>query len=212
MRTPEITINSEFGSFIINFIKYNTWIKKVLEIGSGSGNGSTLCFTVSLSQRKNSSLTCIEAHPEWFADLVENTSFFPFTKQLNKTTVSFDNLLVKTFDDYWNDKWNITDPQYSYEFRKTWYEQDLPYFKNTLKGEGAIENNEQYDAVLIDGSEFSGYSEFILLKDRTKCFILDDINCFKCARAHDELLNDNTWELVDQGQERNGWSCFVKVN
>jgi hypothetical protein len=75
---------------------------------------------------------------------------------------------------------------------------------------GAIENEETYDCVLIDGSEFLGYSEYNLLKNRTKCFILDDINAFKCINVHNELLNNSDWLLIDKGSERNGWSCFIK--
>jgi len=64
---------------------------------------------------------------------------------------------------------------------------------------------------VIDGSEFSGYSEYLLIKDRTNCIMLDDINETKCSRAHQELSGDDTWELVHTGPERNGFSCFVKI-
>ena len=78
MRVPEITRNSVFGTFIRKFIKNNEWIVKVLEIGSGSGNGSTQCFIESLVERKDSVLYCIETNEEWYSDLVENTKEYSF--------------------------------------------------------------------------------------------------------------------------------------
>ena len=209
MRTPEITQHSEFGSFIVNFIKSNIWIKKVLEIGSGSGNGSTQCFIAGLNGREDASLICVEPHKEWFLDLKQNTKMYKFVKPLNTSTVSYDNFLIKVFDDYWYDEHNSNRDD-SYNIKKIWYEQDLVFFKDIKIGEGAIENSEVYDCVLIDGCEFSGYSEYLLLKERTTCFILDDISSYKCERVHKELLNNNNWQLIAQGNERNSWSCFLK--
>jgi hypothetical protein len=208
MRIPEITLNSQFGSFITTFIKYNNWIKNVIEIGSGSGNGSTQCFIAGLYGRENVNLICIEPKKEWFDDLVENTKFFYFVKPVNISAISYENLLIKTYDDYWFSEFNNRDD--SYEIKNKWYEQDLSFFKNIKLGEGTIENNKIYDCVFIDGCEFSGYSEYFLLKNRTQCFILDDIYSFKCNRVHKELLENNTWKIVAEGNERNGWSCFIK--
>jgi len=207
MRIPEITLNSQFGSFISNFIFYNTWIKNVVEIGSGSGDGSTQCFIKGLYNRKNASLTCIESNPSWFSDLKENTRDYSFVKCINKSSISYDNLLVKTFEEYLTQ----CSKTIEYEYRRKWYDQDILFFKDTKIGEGGIETDEKYDCVLIDGSEFSGYSEYLLIKNRTKCIMLDDINEFKCFRVHEELSSDDNWELVHTGPERNGFSCFVKI-
>lgn len=203
MRVPEITRNSVFGTFIRKFIKNNEWIVKVLEIGSGSGNGSTQCFIESLVERKDSVLYCIETNEEWYSDLVENTKEYSFVKTFNKSSISYENMLVKKHSDFMKDKQD--------EYKIPWFEEDIKYFKNTKIGEGVIENNETYDCVLIDGSEFSGYSEYLLLKDRVKCILLDDINVFKCSQVHQELLDATNWKLISSGNERNGWSCFINT-
>lgn len=212
MRAPEITLTSEFGTFIVNFIKYNPWIKSVLEIGSGSGNGSTQCFIVALNNRKGANLICTEPNKEWFLDLVENTKDFSFVKCLNKSTISYDNFLIKTYDDFWNDEYNKykNDPATHYNGGKAWYDQDAEYIKNTKLGEGVLEDDTEYDCVLIDGCVFTGYSEYLLLKNRTNCIILDDIFEYKTNKIHEELSKDENWSLVSQGNERNGWSCFLK--
>jgi len=208
MRIPEITVYSQFGQFIINFIKQNDWIKKVLEIGSGSGNGSTQCFIEGLRTKQNVNLTCVEPNEEWFLDLKENTKNYNFINLINKSSISYENLLIKKYDDYWNSEYSEKD---SYEYRIPWFEYDINHFKKINIGEGALETNEIYDLVLIDGSEFSGYSEYLLIKDRTKCIMLDDVNVFKCKQINKELKNSKNWKLIAEGNERNGWSCFIKI-
>lgn len=80
--------------------------------------------------------------------------------------------------------------------------------------EGYLEANpgESYDVAMIDGSEFTGWDEYRLLRDRVRCFMLDDsFHAYKCVAARVELQNDPQWSLVWASSfVRNGAAIFVK--
>jgi hypothetical protein len=80
--------------------------------------------------------------------------------------------------------------------------------------EGYLESNadERFDVALIDGSEFSGWDEFRLLRDRVSCVMLDDaFHAYKCVQARETLTGDPAWELAwASSYVRNGAAIFVK--
>ena len=59
------------------------------------------------------------------------------------------------------------------------------------------EDHTIYDAVLIDGGEFTGYFEFELLKNRTNVFFLDDsFRSYKTNKAAILLSEDLEWDCL----------------
>ena len=68
-----------------------------------------------------------------------------------------------------------------------------------------------YDGVLIDGSEFTGYSEYMLLKNRARVLFLDDYyNSYKTNQIARELLNIG-WEVIAGDRyTRNGFAVFKR--
>jgi hypothetical protein len=66
--------------------------------------------------------------------------------------------------------------------------------------------------VLIDGGEFFGYNEFVLLKDRTNVFFLDDYYYgYKTNQTARELLQDEDWEVIAGNKNlRNGYAIFKR--
>lgn len=205
----ELTLSDSFGKAIYRTIRdYN--FKTCLELGSFDGDGSTQVFIKALANVNNPRLVCLEADPERFKNLVKNTLDYPWIENICGSSLGLPSLSLSDFDrDIWNTPFNKL--QFPYEQVKSWWERDFTYLKEVESGY-LESSNECFDAVLIDGGEFCGYDEFQLLKNRTKCFMLDDVFlAFKNNRVHQELLLDKNWKLVyEDPTVRHGASIFVQ--
>ena len=222
MRTPEIHYGTNFGKYIVSLIVNNKSIQRVIEIGSGSGNGSTQCLAVALqaNQTENTKLVCMEP-TEYFSDLEKNTENFSFVECHKNTSISYDSFSLKNYEDYISyciehrevlnslKGRELESVREDLESRINWYNQDIVHFKGSDTG---VLNNltEDYDLCLIDGSEFSGYDEFLLVKDRVSIILLDDDNEYKNYKTKLHLSEDNDWICVGHEAERNGWSSWIR--
>ena len=223
MRTPEIHYNTNFGRYIVGLIATNKSIQRVIEIGSGSGNGSTLCLAAALqsNQTENTKLVCMEP-TEYFGDLEKNTENFSFVECHKRTSISYDSFSLKNYKDYItyciDNRENINSlkgrelesVKEDLESRVNWYNQDFVHFKGFDSGV-LNDLSEDYDLCLIDGSEFSGYDEFLLIKDKVKIILLDDDNEYKNYKTKNHLRNDDDWICVMEDTERNGWSSWIRI-
>lgn len=69
----------------------------------------------------------------------------------------------------------------------------------------------QIDLLILDGGEFTSYSEFKILKSRCKGFIiLDDVKSRKNREVHSELIMDDTCTLIVESNDRNRFSIWCK--
>ena len=209
----EINNYDAFGSAIINTIKrYN--LKNNLEIGSWDGTGSTQCFIEGMKDFDTKSLTCLELRTDRYQHLVNNTSQYNWVKCYNMTTVSYESLIYKNFEDVWSSPYNgIPDNEPGKkDLVNKWFVDDTGDIKKFGKGFLETYPDEKYDGVLIDGGEFSGYTEFLMLKDRTNVFFLDDYyNAFKTRQVAAELEKDNEWEpIIAEKNTRNGFAVIKK--
>ena len=94
------------------------------------------------------------------------------------------------------------------EDQNQWLMEDL---KNISMCENIIEKIPlEIDFLLLDGGEFSTYSEWEILKGRTKMVALDDIRELKTKQIYEELINDNNYELVIETSDGNGFCVFIK--
>jgi hypothetical protein len=209
----EITLNDALGATIYHTV-VNKNLAKILEIGSWSGEGSTRCFVEALKQLSapDKRIDCVEVFPDKFAHLAAIYADLDFVHCHNKSSVSYDELIYKNFDDIWDSKFNMIPKHiHSKETVKSWYDVDVQVMKKAESMNlGALGN---YDGIFLDGSEFTGYSEFVLIKDKARVIFLDDVHqAFKCYEAHCALLADPEWScLVDAPMLRNGFSVFEKI-
>ena len=194
MRTPEITMNTLVGRYIYSTIANNKNIKRVIEIGSGSGNGSTVCIVNGLNVHltKDTKFVCMEPveshYDDYRSHCLDNKDKYKSLRGLdNKQLIS------------------------ELEGRQVWYEEDCEHFKKCEKG--VLESLDgDYDLCLIDGSEFSGYDEFKLIEDRVNMIFLDDIFEYKCQKIVDELHVNDDWVLINIIPERNGFVAFSRTH
>jgi hypothetical protein len=204
----EIKQNDEFGRAIFNTVqKYN--LQTILEIGSWDGTGSTSCFIEAMKSFVDPKLVCIELRRDRFEDLLRNTSDYPWVECHNTSTVSIKSFIDNDFENIWSSQYNKIN--HDKQVVKSWFDSDIDLIKQYEKG--FLDTDRRiYDGVLIDGGEFTGYSEFKILKSRTKVIFLDDCyTAFKTNRAAEELTKDPEWELVESNNYyRNGYSIFKK--
>uniref|UniRef100_UPI001F0140D4 FkbM family methyltransferase n=1 Tax=Nostoc sp. CMAA1605 TaxID=2055159 RepID=UPI001F0140D4 len=214
---PEIK-NDEFYA-VIQSIARNENIKTVLEIGSSSGEGSTEAFVTGMRQNPNKPiLFCMEVSKPRFQELENRYKNDDFVKVYNISSVPVESFPDKkqVIDFYYNTDNNLK--IYPLDRVIGWLEQDIDYVKECgFSGNGIRkikqENNiENFDVVLIDGSEFTGIAELCEVYG-AKYIFLDDITTFKNYHNHQELLTDKNYELVIQNSFiRNGYSIFKKVD
>jgi hypothetical protein len=205
----EINTFDEFGLVIIDTVKkYN--LQTILEIGSWDGTGSTKCFIEGLKTLKTPKLYCIELRKDRFKALKENTKDYSWVECLNVSTISKKTFLPKSFDEIWHSTYNKIKETDKVIVSK-WFEDDIKIIET--HNEGYLDNDKRfYDGVMIDGGEFSGYSEYKLIKDRTNVLFLDDYyGAFKTNQAARELVNDPEWEVVAGNKHfRNGYAVFKR--
>jgi len=90
-----------------------------------------------------------------------------------------------------------------------WLSQDLLNLRNCPNVLRSIPS--EIDLLILDGGEFSTYSEFHILKSRiTKYVILDDVFTRKCKKILDEVKDSNEFELIYYSGERNGTAVLKK--
>ena len=206
----EITKNNSFGKAIQETIlKYK--ISSFLEIGAFDGDGSTQVIAKALLKKKTQKvkLFSLEYNKERFKNLVANTRQYSFVTAINESSIGKDSFTAWDFEkDVWLSSYNGIN--YKKKEVKKWHEYDVEAIRNTPDG-FLDASKEIWDAVLIDGGEFTGYDEYRLVKYRTKCIMLDDCyRAFKTNRARKELLLDPDWQLEwEETDRRNGAAIFI---
>ena len=186
--------HSERGKILIKIIK-EIKPKNVVEIGTWKGLGSTKCIIDSIDNGSN--FISIESNYN-FHNLAKNN----LTNYLDKVNLLYGTIVTdKDVNEFVSDK-NLTEEQ------KKWLSEDL---ENLSKCENIIESIPlEIDFLLLDGGEFSTYSEWQILKSRTKMVALDDIRELKTKQIYEELINDDNYELVIETPDGNGFCVFIK--
>lgn len=210
----EISLQDPFGKAIVSVIAEFDF-RHNLEIGAWDGSGSTQCLIKGMRLlKKPKKLYCLESIDDRYKLLVNNVESHDFVEPVNMSSIAMSDWLVKDFDaDIWNSPYNKIKRSFPKSEVYSWYQHNINIITKEKRG-FLKECKENFDAVLIDGGAFTGYSEFILLKDRTKCFFLDDVHRgFKCNQIYHELMSDKNWILLhDFPDVRNGACIFIKVD
>ena len=212
-QTPEngqIHMNTPFGKWLFDLATDPAY-KTVVEVGTWRGNGSTYCVVNGLVKR--------------LMDLSENVSFYSF-----ESNITFYSEAVKLYSNFSlpylhliygklhsnglmtrdeiesHPLFNDVENHYT-----LWYDKDAIDYETTP----LIDTNQlptEVDVIILDGGEFSGYADWLALKDKNpKVVCLDDSNIMKNERVYKELSEDPTWKLLAGDNDRNGWAIFAKL-
>ncbi len=193
-------------------------LRTVLEIGSSSGEGSTQAFVNGLKNNPNHPhLFCIEASQVRFEELRKRYESENFVKPYHVSSVACDRLPSREEVTQFYHQYKSRLKIYPLSEVLRWLDEGNTYLKETgltengiakIKAENGIET---FDAVLIDGSEFTGFLELEEVYG-ANYILLDDINTFKNYKSHRKLLADPNYELIQQNLHlRNGYSIFKRI-
>jgi hypothetical protein len=192
-------------------------LRHILEIGSSSGAGSTEAFVAGIEANVgNPTLHCLEVSRIRFAALKDRYSDRPFVRCYNMSSVSVEAFprAADVADFHDNVSSNFSRVPMKEALR--WLKQDLDYItREGIPGAGIravkeANSIETFDAVLIDGSEFTGAAEL----DETygaRFILLDDICSFKNLHNYERLKDDRSYRLVTEDSSlRNGFATFER--
>lgn len=198
----EITINDSFGKALA---KYSEGLDVGLEIGGGTGDGSTQCI-------RTKRLFSIENHPDRIGRHSMNLSARGGVSINGTATLPklwMNQLDVAEF--YGTNKTTLN--QYPLDQVLGWYHECIefaqPYSTNAIE-DIHFEHNVDFNFVLIDGSPFSGEAELRCVRPflAEKAIIaLDDINDIKNLANYNKLKGFGKL-LWEDWSVRNGAAIF----
>ena len=212
---PEIK-NDMFYNIILNLTK-SLHIETFLEIGASSGEGSTEAILLGC-KGKSTKVFSIEVCTERYNILKERykdvDNFFPY----NVSSVSLADFPTKEeIVNFMNVVPNTTIRAYPATTVLEWYDKDKEYIeKNGIPEDGIslikkLHGITTFDAVLIDGSEFTGRAEFEKIYG-AKFILLDDTCAYKNWHVNAWLRVDPNYRLmIENTFIRNGFSIYRRV-
>lgn len=211
---PEIKDDRLYGW--IMRIAATPGVETILEIGASSGEGSTEAFV--LGARRNPgrpSVHCLEVSKPRFDALVERWG----GETVHAHRVSSVPLerfpTPEEIDAFRRRAWT----RFRFIPRDTvlgWLNQDIEYIeRHGLSAEGIRLARERcgvdhFDAVLIDGSEFTGPSDLEEVYG-ARFLLLDDVRSFKNYDNHRRLKADPDYRRIAHSRwRRNGFAVFAR--
>lgn len=175
-------------------------VKSVLEIGTWDGLGSTLCIG-----------HAIRCRPDWqdirfFSYEANKTMYNQATRNyppqlpgrlMHGTLCSVGDMveLADYGDEYFT--------QYSRDVQENWRAENMVDIRNAPHV--VVGDDFRIDLLVLDGGEYTTWSEYRLLKDRCRYIFADDTRCIKSAKVRDDIMQSGEWEYHDNYNDANGW-------
>ena len=213
---PEIA-GDDFAA-IIEEIGATVGVREILEIGSSTGEGSTAAWVRgALRNPERPRLHCLEVSAERHAALVERWREYEFVQCYHLSSVPLERFPSPAdVERFYRDTPGALN-QYDLETVLGWLQQDIDYLREHGLSSGGIAHVkgqhgiEVFDAVLIDGSEFSGRPELDEVYG-ARFLLLDDIETFKNFDNSRRLEADPAYRLVRADPTtRNGFAVYERV-
>jgi hypothetical protein len=214
---PEIVADA--FSELIEEIAADGRVREILEIGSSTGEGSTAAWVRGATRNEAvPRLHCIEVSAERHAALVERWGEYDFVHCHQLSSIPLERFpSPEEVERFYRE---VPSRLRDFDLATVlgWLRQDLEYLRaHGLSSGGILQVKERYgigafDAVLIDGSEFSGRGE---LEDvyGARFLLLDDTETFKNWDNSRRLMADPSYHLVRADPEtRNGFAVFERVS
>jgi hypothetical protein len=204
---------------VIEDVASTDGVHEILEIGSSAGDGSTAAWVRgALRNPVRPRLHCIEVSIERHAALMQRWSDQPFVHCYNVSSVPVERFpTVGEVEDFYR---NVPSRLRDFELETVlgWLQQDIDYLvDHGLSSSGIAHIKESqgidtFDAVLIDGSEFSGDAELEEVFG-ARFLLLDDTETFKNWANARRLGADPSYRLLRADSSvRNGFAVFERVD
>lgn len=176
-----------------------------LEVGTWNGYGSTMAIVEGLRTRPNSnyvfySLECNKEKCSSASQLYKNDKNVHILNEvltkLPLETISKKFPFIKKGNGKYQD-WAELDYQNTEKCDLFWGKRVLPKI---------------FDVVILDGGEYTSWFEFLLLKNKTNIFVLDDTQSMKNKDSYAFLLDDPEWIHTAQMFDNDTTSVFKRKN
>lgn len=199
----EVTINDPFGQALE---KYSKGLRVGLEIGGGTGDGSTQCI-------KTNNLFSIEINPDRIGRHRMNLEARGGVSVQGSAVIKGLWMNELDVEEFYNTKKTKLN-QYPLAQVMSWHKECVELAKQYTTN--AIEDihfdyDVEFNFVLIDGSPFSGEAELRCVRPflAEKAIVaLDDINDIKNLDNYYKLKNSNAKLLWEDWSVRNGAAIF----
>lgn len=214
---PEIS-NDRFYAAIVA-VGATPGVRHILEIGASAGAGSTEAWVAgALQNPERPVIHCLEVSRARYAALVERWKEHDFVRCYNVSSVPLEAFPSEADVVGWQRRhfWS------KFGRKRTakvlgWLRQDLDYIKEHgssgwgIRQAKAAAGVTNFDAVLIDGSEFTGLAELDEVYG-ARFILLDDTESYKCWDAYRRLRRDRGYRRIARGKwTRNGFAVFERV-
>ena len=210
-QTPEngqIHMNTPFGKCLFDLATVKEF-KTYLEVGTWRGNGTTKCVVNGLAKREsteNVHFYSFESNITYYSEAVALYSglSLPYLHLIYGKLHSNGIMTKEEIESHPL----FSEVEHHYAI---WYDKDaIDYETTPLADTNQLPT--EVDVIILDGGEFSGYADWLALKDKNpKVVCLDDSNIMKNERVYKELSEDPKWELLTGDNDRNGWAIFAKL-
>lgn len=210
---PEIR-NDAFYAAIVR-VAATPSVRHMLEIGASGGDGSTEAFIEgAMKNPSRPTLHSIEISDVRFQAFTRRHASRSFVRGYHASAVPLANIAsVEEVTAFYH---SVKSPLNDYPLTTVlgWREQDVRYIRehgldtNGIKQVKQINGLSVFDAVLIDGSEFTGSAELDEVYGASY-ILLDDIRSFKNNANFARLTADPAYVLVEASEHvRNGYAVF----
>ena len=182
--------DTKSGRLIENVI-YEHSLRKILEIGTWNGLGSTNTVIDILEDlNEDYSFISIESDKIFFDQAKKNLK-----KKMNKNIQLKLGRIIEI--DELPDIENINFGEVGLiPKNKEWFIQDLRRYKKVKNIYNELPS--EFDLVILDGGEFSTYPEFLKLYKKTKFIALDDTETYKQYDVLKFIKNNSGFKLVSE--------------
>lgn len=193
-------------------------VRQMLEIGASSGEGSTEAFVTGALKNPDGPplLHAIEVSATRFTALVERWKAYPFVHCYHVSSVPLESFPAAEEVARFHREVRSRLRRNRLDKVLGWLQQDLDYLRaHRLSAPGirqvrARHGIERFDAVLIDGSEFTGKAELEEVYG-ARFLLLDDTRSFKNWDNLRRLEADPAYRLVTRSRWlRNGFAIFER--
>ncbi len=198
--TGQIEPTSSFGELIKNIASLPE-VNTIVDVGTWSGLGTTLCIIQGI-QGTDKKLFSVELYPNMYTVAQENLKGY-----MNDNIKLLNGRLINRSDIEYP---LPSDMNPSCQHYQLYYHTDMEYLDTQPL---VIDELPDYiDLLILDGGEYTTYTEYQKLKGRFTWLVMDDSNVLKCKRIKEELLVDPSFECVfDAPNEKHGQSIFRKI-
>lgn len=195
-RSPQgqILDDSRFGAWL-QLLSSSESVRSVVEIGTWKGLGSTKIISEAIRDRDDANAVSFEANFGFHETAVRNLRRYAS----DRLTLVYGTLVEE----------QDLETENLSPLEAKWLVDDLRAIRAAPLVRDSVPPS--IDLLLLDGGEFSSFGEFTFLEPRlTGWVLLDDTLTRKNRKVEFILQQSRGWVRCDWGEDRNGWSVWMK--